>query len=273
MSAHFEEVAAGERFRFGENWRAFLRTLDEERIRQAERSLCEMLEAETLAGLSFLDVGCGSGLFSLAARRLGAEVRSLDYDPASVACAEELRARYFPDDPAWTIAEGSVLDVAFMEAQGRYDIVYSWGVLHHTGDMWRALENAALPVAPGGRLFISIYNDQGPASRVWLRVKRAYCRGGWRRAAVLAVYVPYFAAVAVAAGVVRDGNPLSRFRNYRRERGMSLYHDWIDWLGGLPFEVAAPEALFRFYRDRGFSLENFKTTNRSGTNELVLRRR
>lgn len=273
MNTHFEEMEAGERFAFGENWRRFLDTLNEERIRQAEQSLMEMLEVETLTGLKFLDIGSGSGLFSLAARRLGATVHSLDYDPESVACAKTLRSRYFPNDVGWSIESGSALDAEYLGGLGKFDIVYSWGVLHHTGDMWAALENAILPTKRGGRLFISIYNDQGLISKLWLKVKQAYCKGGLPRALVLAAYIPYFTAITLAAGVVRTGNPLSRFIEYKKERGMSVYHDWIDWLGGLPFEVATPEALFRFYREKGFVLENMKTTNRLGCNELIFKKR
>src|SRR5919112_4944358 len=99
------EIARGERFEFGQNWSQFLASVDDERIQQAETSLKEMLEVESLAGKSFLDIGSGSGLFSLAARRLGARVHSFDFDPKSVACAVELRRRYFPGDDAWTIEE------------------------------------------------------------------------------------------------------------------------------------------------------------------------
>src|ERR1044072_2056758 len=109
-STHASEVAGGERFEFGKNWARFLELLDEGRIRSAEESLRTMLEVESLEGKSFLDIGSGSGLFSLAARRLGARVRSFDYDPRSVACARELRRRYFPDAGGWTIEEGSALD-------------------------------------------------------------------------------------------------------------------------------------------------------------------
>src|SRR5271154_68122 len=96
-----QEIAAGERFAFGENWRRFLSVLDESRVASAEDSLRSMLEVSDLRGKTFVDVGCGSGLFSLAARRLGARVHSFDYDPQSVACALELRQRYFPGDPDW----------------------------------------------------------------------------------------------------------------------------------------------------------------------------
>jgi len=172
MNAFKDDVKSGRRFEFGKNWRRFLSTLNEERIQAAEASLKEMLGVDSLEGRRFIDVGSGSGLFSLAARRMGAEVFSFDYDPCSVACTKSLRDRYFADDPRWRVEEGSVLDAAYLEGLGRYDIVYSWGVLHHTGDMWRALEHVARLVAEGGLLFVALYNDQGARSRFWARVKR-----------------------------------------------------------------------------------------------------
>ena len=174
MESHAAEVAHGQRFEFGKNWTWFLATLTDAKIEQAVHSLEDMLEAADLRGARFLDIGSGSGLFSLAARRLGAQVCSLDYDPHSVACTRELRRRYFPDDPEWIVESGSALDEAYIRSLGRFDIVYSWGVLHHTGKMWAALANAAIPVAGGGKLFIAIYNDQGTPSRRWTKVKRAY---------------------------------------------------------------------------------------------------
>src|SRR6186997_2880988 len=139
------EIAAGERFEFGQNWSQFLASVDDERIQEAEKSLKEMLEVDSLDGKTFLDIGSGSGLFSLAARRLGARVHSFDFDPKSVACTRELKSRYFHDDPSWTIDEASALDAEYLRSLGQFDLVYSWGVLHHTGAMWQALENAAIP--------------------------------------------------------------------------------------------------------------------------------
>jgi 2-polyprenyl-3-methyl-5-hydroxy-6-metoxy-1,4-benzoquinol methylase len=272
MSTHSAEVARGERFRFGANWQRFLSTLNAQRIEQAESSLRTMLGVSNLAGARFLDMGCGSGLFSLAARRLGASVHSFDYDPQSVACTLELRHRYFPGDNAWTVEEGSVLDEDYLRRLGSFDTVYSWGVLHHTGAMFAALSNARLPVKVGGDLYIAIYNDEGLKSKLWAKIKRLYCSNVVGRLLVVSVFVPWFALRAALVSLLIYKDPWTYFREYRGRRGMSVYYDWIDWLGGYPFEVAKPEQIFAFYRDAKFTLRKLVTTNRMGCNEFLFRR-
>jgi len=269
---------ANHRFEFGENWQRFLAVLDEERIRQSERSLREMLEAERLDGLRFLDVGCGSGLSSLAARRLGASVVSFDVDPQSVACAQTLRERYLPNDPAWRIEEGSALDETYLKSLGTHDLVYSWGVLHHSGRMWQSLANVAPLVAEGGKLWIAIYNDQGRLSRLWLRVKRSYAMvpQPLRPLYVAAVMGPRLLASMAVSVVSRNPDPArgtGPLTDYKRNRGMSRWHDLVDWVGGYPFEVAKPEQIFEFFRARGFSLVKLRTVGGAlGCNEFVFER-
>jgi 2-polyprenyl-6-hydroxyphenyl methylase/3-demethylubiquinone-9 3-methyltransferase len=263
------------RFAFGENWSRFLGDLNESRIAQAERSLREMLEVERLDGRTFLDVGSGSGLFSLAARRLGASVRSFDFDPQSVACTAELRRRYFPDDPEWTVEEGSALDADYLARLGQWDVVYAWGVMHHTGAMWQALENVARLVRDGGKLYIAIYNDQGQASKTWLRVKQAYNRlpPALRWLVLWPAFVRLWGPTTIR-DLVR-GRPFATWRNYAANstRGMSPWRDVVDWVGGLPFEVARPEQIVDFYKGRGFVLRKLKTCGRGhGCNEFVFER-
>jgi 2-polyprenyl-6-hydroxyphenyl methylase/3-demethylubiquinone-9 3-methyltransferase len=275
MSGHADELSRGERFAFGENWRRFLATVDEKRIADAAFSLSSALGTSSLAGRSFLDAGCGSGLFSLAAHRLGASVVSFDFDPASVACAEDLRRRFGGTAASWTIGEGSVLDETFLASLGSFDVVYSWGVLHHTGALWRAMDLVTARVKPGGSLYVSIYNDQGRASRGWLAVKQAYNRlpPGLR----WIVLGPSFLFLWGPRFVIdtAKGNPVRTWRGYDAEgRGMSPWHDVVDWVGGLPFEVARPEEVFDFCRERGFDLRVLRTVGgRLGCNEFVFERR
>jgi 2-polyprenyl-6-hydroxyphenyl methylase/3-demethylubiquinone-9 3-methyltransferase len=272
---HAAEVARGERFEFGKNWTHFLSVLNEERIEQAEVSLREMLERDSLEGVRFLDIGSGSGLFSLAARRLGAQVHSFDYDPHSVACTRELKARYFAGDPLWRVESGSVLDRAFIDSLGQFDIVYSWGVLHHTGAMWQALDHAQRPVRPGGRLFIAIYNDTGSQSQRWKRIKQTYSRLPrplrWPFAVIVSA-PEELKGMARAAAAGRPRDYIHSWTRYDRSRGMSRWHDIIDWVGGYPYEYAKPDAIFGFFRQRGFALEKLKMGGGLGCSEYVFRR-
>ncbi|MDR3639878.1 MAG: class I SAM-dependent methyltransferase [Humidesulfovibrio sp.] len=269
-----EELRRGERFAFGANWRAFLARLNPERLRQAEESLRGLLGQDNLSGLRLLDMGSGSGLFSLAALLLGAVVVSCDFDPDSVACTAGLRQTFLPDDPDWTVLHGSVLDHTSLAKLGSFDVVYSWGVLHHTGDQWTALDNVARLVAPGGRLAIALYNHQPFFTPLHRTMKRAACR--WPHAGRLLIAPAYALGVGAAlalADLVRGRNPLARHKTSGLPRGMDFWHDVWDWVGGWPFETSTPEQVFNFCRARGFELRTLRTVGgKSGCNEFVFER-
>lgn len=251
------EIAKGDRFEFGKNWSRFLTLLDETRICEAEGSLKHMLAMDSLSQKSFIDVGSGSGLFSLAARRLGARVHSFDYDPNSVGCTAELKRRYFPDDSEWTVEEASVLDATYVNSLGTFDVVYSWGVLHHTGDMWLALDNVGKLVAANGKLFIALYNDTGSQSARWKWIKHAYNKlpRPLRLPYTLVITIPEeLKAIIHAIVTLTPGSYVRRWTEYDQRRGMSRWRDIVDWVGGYPYEVSTPDEIFDFYRAKGFTL-------------------
>lgn len=265
------------RFGFGENWRQFLALLNDGRIREADASMKELLELPSLQGKSFLDIGSGSGLFSLAARRLGARVHSFDYDTDSVGCTAELRRRFFPEDPDWTVEQGSILNAAYVKSLGTFDVVYSWGVLHHTGDMWKALEHAAALTAPEGILALALYNDAKGRSRRWRTLKRVYniLPRFLRPAFAAAISAP--SELRMAAGALARLEPGEYIRMWTQygkgRRGMSRWRDIVDWVGGYPYEYARIDQIFDFYRARGFALRRLRCSSGAlGCNEFVFQR-
>ena len=270
-----EEVAKGQRFEFGKNWKSFLEKLDVDRISNSQSSLVKMLETSSLAGKSFLDVGSGSGLSSLAAKNLGAEVTSFDFDEMSVWCTSELRKQFYAEDETWRVMQGSILDHTFLGKLGQFDVVYSWGVLHHTGKMWAAIDNCLSLVAKDGILFIAIYNDQGIKSHFWWIVKWVYNK-------LPTVFKKPFAYVAgcfVTSLMVlkytiklKPMTILGPIFDYKQSRGMSFLSDIVDWYGGFPYEFASHEYLMDYIQSRGFKLQKSREASSLGCHELVFKR-
>ncbi len=273
---HSSEVEKGERFEFGKNWSRFLDVLNDERISQAEQSLRKMLEVENLEGKTFLDIGSGSGLFSLAAKRLGAKVHSFDFDTNSFECTKELKRRFFEDDANWKVEQGSALNREYIESLGKFDIVYSWGVLHHTGSMWEALDNASIAVKDFGTLFIAIYNDTGTQAKRWHWIKKTYCKlpeplkSPFAMLAILPEEGKRFADSLIK---LKPQEFFNFWKNYTNSRGMNRWYDIVDWVGGYPYEVATPDEIFEFYKSKGYTLTKMSVGGVGlGCNEFVFKK-
>jgi 2-polyprenyl-6-hydroxyphenyl methylase/3-demethylubiquinone-9 3-methyltransferase len=216
-------------FAFGENWKAFARNIDAEKIGAAEAGLLALVDRQQLAGASFADIGCGSGLHALAALNLGAaKVYATDIDPVSV---ETARAVLRGHGDKAKIENVSVFDLSG-DTHGQFDIVYFWGVLHHTGDMAAAIRAAASLVTPGGLFVLALYR-RTRLDRPWTAEKRWYARTSPSKQAMARRTYDYALRLASLAT-----GKWPRFE----DRGMEYWTNVHDWLGGYPYEtILAPE--------------------------------
>jgi 2-polyprenyl-6-hydroxyphenyl methylase/3-demethylubiquinone-9 3-methyltransferase len=241
-------------FQFGANWKDYLQHVDEAAIFEAEKGLSRLVPTESLAGARFMDIGCGSGLHTLAALRLGAaEVVAIDIDPDSVSATQELLSR-FPDKGCAKVLKLSIFDAEVNEL-GQFDVIYSWGVLHHTGDMWTAIERAGRFVKPGGIFALALYQKR-PTCAAWAIEKKFYSRSGsFIQRVIRCIYKPAF----LTALLLNSTNPFSYVKNYKGSRGMNFHNDVHDWLGGYPYESATPEEVGVHLGGMGFKLVHEKT--------------
>lgn len=248
MSASLVDVST--HYEFGANWKDYSKNIDEEAIRQAEAGVLKLIPREDIEGRTFLDIGSGSGLHSLAALRLGAQsVTAVDIDPDSVETTRATLERNWEGKNA----EVRLLSILAPEASdlGTFDIVYSWGVLHHTGAMWDAIEKAASHVKPAGQFVLAIYRKT-PLCWAWKIEKRIFTNGGNVTRSI--IRRPYIAAYKLRL-LTQGINPARFIADYKGMRGMSFHNDVDDWLGGYPYESATEAEIVAFMKTLGFVSE------------------
>lgn len=220
-------------FAFGKNWASFAEKISEQHIMEAERGMVRLLEEDALKGKSFLDIGCGSGIHSLAALRLGASrVVALDYDIDSVRTTQELLCKYAPAGSQYEVSEGSV----FSLPSEHFDIVYSWGVLHHTGNMIRALECAVSVIRPGGLFVFSLYERLlfdwfWRIEKKWYSQASSQAQNFMRNVFIVLLKIKLF---------FMRKNFSDYANSYLYNRGMDFSVDVHDWMGGWPYESITP---------------------------------
>jgi 2-polyprenyl-6-hydroxyphenyl methylase/3-demethylubiquinone-9 3-methyltransferase len=251
-------------FEFGKNWAAFSYIVNKDHLQDALSSLVKLLDSDNLKAKAFLDIGCGSGLFSIAAAWLDAKkVIGIDIDPVSVQTSISNAQKWAPNLPI-TFHTVSVLDEIQMTALGKFDIVYAWGVLHHTGHMHRALEIATQSVKPGGMFVVAIYNRHLTSS-IWKIIKWIYNHlPALGQRLLVWSFIP---VIFLAKIVVTRQNPL------RMRRGMDFVHNIIDWVGGYPYEYASIEEMTASLKQLGFETIQVRPANvPTGCNEFVSKR-
>ena len=258
------------RFQFGKNWKKYLNYLNESHIQNSIKGLNNMIDEKDFNNKTFLDIGSGSGLSSLAAIRLGAKVTSFDYDVESVNTSNRLKEKFGIKN--WEIMQGSVLNKTFLNSLGKFDIVYSWGVLHHTGNMLESFSNLEVNVKKNGLLYIAIYNDQGYRSKMWKKIKLFYIKYPVLRPFMIFIFTLYFWGPKSINDLFRL-KPFKSWKDYKTRRGMSPYFDVIDWIGGYPFEVAKPDQVIYYFTEKNFQLIKLKTCGgKLGCNEFVFKK-
>jgi 2-polyprenyl-3-methyl-5-hydroxy-6-metoxy-1,4-benzoquinol methylase len=265
-------VGQEQRFEFGRNWHEFIqKNYGQDKVETSKVHMLDFLKLENLEGKSFLDIGCGSGLHSVAALQSGATtVHGFDYDPDSVAATRFVQSQ--AGNPTnWTVEQGSVLDDAYVERIPLFDIVYSWGVLHHTGDVWHAIRNAASRVNSGGLFYIALYSADAqiePSAEFWLEVKQKYVSSGWLVRRIMDYW--YIWRFMMHRQISRLPEVIRRMQEYKKFRGMNLMTDIRDWMGGWPMEFVHDKDAIDFCLKLGFTLENITTGE--ANSEFLFRR-
>jgi 2-polyprenyl-6-hydroxyphenyl methylase/3-demethylubiquinone-9 3-methyltransferase len=260
-----------ERFDFGENWKNYNKKyLTEDKIRQANEAFIKFTEIQTLKELTVVDIGCGSGIHSLNFSRMNPKLLlSFDYDYKSVEATNYLKEVH--KNKNWDVKQGSILDEKFLLRMPQFDLVYAWGVLHHTGNVWLAIKNSCDLVSEGGILYLALYSSDvkmlNRESTYWLKVKKKYNQSGFivKRLIELSfisreksLSALNFLRVLIKSLVSRQKNKTKFFSRQKRYRGMSYLIDVRDWLGGWPMEYVSDDAVIELISSKNFVLKKIK---------------
>lgn len=256
-------------FSFGQNWLEYNQNwLTEEKLNQAKEHFDKLCGGIDFTNKKFLDVGFGQGLTLFLASQKQAQCQGIDIDPKNITAFEVAKKKLGSVEKNLApiqVQVASILDAQFVtQNHEAFDIVYAWGSLHHTGQMYPALKNCLSLLKPGGYFVCAIYNRHW-SSGTWHWIKKNYNRSPhWLKKLAIGLLIP---PIFLAKWLVTFKNPL------KMKRGMSFYYDVIDWVGGYPYEYASAEEMFAFFKKNSLKKIRWQKANvPTGCHEYVFQK-
>jgi SAM-dependent methyltransferase len=240
-------------FAFGKNWELYSRQINSSHIESSKKDLIGLIQLESLQGMSVLDIGSGSGVHSLSMMLLGCkDLVALDYDPDSVSTTNRvLSGKSFKGD--FQVIQADILK-HIPGIDGRtFDLVYSWGVLHHTGDMMKGIDRSISYVKPGALIALALYRKTLLCT-FWRIEKFLYSKSPKILQSLFQKTYEFVFGLGIK---IKTGQSLRAYKlSYFQKRGMDFSRDVHDWLGGYPYESIDPRYLIQYMEQRGFTLLN-----------------
>ena len=233
-------------FKFGENWKNFSNLIDNNRLKEAVTSLKKLTNKKSLNNLSFLDIGCGSGLCSLAAIQLNCKkIYAIDQDEQSIKTTKKVLQK-----SRFKKVKVEKKDLFTLNEKEKFDIVYSWGVLHHTGNMLEAIKKSTKMVSKNGMLILALYKKT-KLCNLWKIEKYIYKSSP----KVIQNFIKnLFIFLFKLAMILKRKNFSNYINDYKTKRGMDFYHDVHDWLGGYPYESISIEEISKIMDKFGYKM-------------------
>ena len=262
------------RFKFGQNWREYNSSIGADRIEAAQIGILKLLNPIEISDKKIVDIGSGSGLHALSFLKLGAkEVTCIDIDTDSIAATKETLNKFANKFENWTAFEADILNPDALNPKS-FEIVYSWGVLHHTGNMKLAVKNASQLCKVDGLFVFALYRKTFLCN-FWKIEKWFYIRSPL----VVKKLLEYVYIFLFLFGKILKRDDVVRFiRSYETQRGMKFNTDVKDWLGGYPYESILPINVEELLIELGFEkVRDFVQPKSiglfgSGCDEYVFRR-
>jgi len=250
------------RFKFGENWSNYSSSVNLEKIELAKKDIIRLVG--DVSNKSVIDIGCGSGIHTVAFIQLGVKsIVSFDYDLKSVETTKKLVKKFCYKKSKYKVFQADILNIDSLSGlnKRKFDIVYSWGVLHHTGSMFEAIISTTKFLKDNGILVLGLY-VKTKLCNFWYYEKKIFNKYKFLQPLIK---LPFLFFLIIGLSLKKRSSPYKIIHDYKKQRGMSIIFDVNDWLGGFPYESIDDNSLLNFLKLKGFKIvRKFNTNSRIG---------